>query len=432
MRLFPSRLLLLAVLSCARAQPAPQSAQFPEAAAGPARPAAPPADAQLQTQAGPGLYPSASSAPVELVESWPVETTLDHPDVRDAKDVWLEQIAGARRSLDFAEFYASNQAGSALEKVIAAVESAATRGVKVRWLGEEKFYKTYPETMDRLGKSPGVQVRRFDVAHVMGGVLHAKYFLVDGQELYLGSQNFDWRSLEHIQELGLRVREPTVVAALKDVFELDWALQAGAPRPKPTVSAAQFPVRTELGALTFVASPKEFLPDEALWDLPRLVQLIDSAKASVRVQVLIYRARGRGAFPELEEALQRAASRGVKVELLVSDWSKRKTTIGGLKALHAPPNLTVKIMTVPPFSGGHVPFARVVHAKYLVVDGERAWVGTSNWEKDYFFKSRNVGLVIDGGPLPARLDAFFGDNWNGRYVETLDPAADYVAPRTGE
>ena len=193
-------------------------------------------------------------------------------------------------------------------------------------------------------------------------------------------------------------------------------------------------MKTELGALTFVASPKGHLPDEALWDLPRLVQLIDGAASTVRVQLLTYRARGGrgGRFLELEEALQRAASRGVKVELLVSDWTKRKSTISGLKALHAPPALTIKILTVPPFSGGYVPFARVVHAKYMVVDGKSAWVGTSNWEKDYFTRSRNVGLIIEGGPLPARLDAFFADGWGGRYAETLDPNKEYVAPKVGE
>jgi phosphatidylserine/phosphatidylglycerophosphate/cardiolipin synthase-like enzyme len=397
-------------LACARAQPALPSAQ-------------------VETRAGPGLYAGSSETPLELVESWPVETTLDHPDIRDARQVWLELILRARKSLDFAEFYASNQPNSSLEQVVVAIEQAAARGVKVRWLGDEKFYRTYPDTMERIGKLPGAEMRRYDVAKVMGGgVLHAKYFIADG-EAYLGSQNFDWRSLEHIQELGVRVREPAVVGALKDVFELDWALSKEGERPKATVPAAAFPAQTDLGALTFVASPKGFLPDEALWDLPRMVQLIDAAKLSVRVQVLTYRSRS---FHELEDALTRAASRGVKVELLVSNWATRRSTIGGLKSLHAPPGLTIKIMTVPLWSKGYVPFARVVHAKYLVVDGKAAWIGTSNWERDYFFKSRNVGLIVDGGPLPPRLDAFFADNWNGRYVETLDPEKTYTPPKTGE
>jgi phosphatidylserine/phosphatidylglycerophosphate/cardiolipin synthase-like enzyme len=146
--------------------------------------------------------------------------------------------------------------------------------------------------------------------------------------------------------------------------------------------------------------------------------------------VLTYKARGRdgSSFPELEEALKRAAARGVKVELLVSDWSKRKGTIEGLQSLHAPPGLTVKILTIPQWSGGFVPFARVVHAKYMVVDGEQAWVGTSNWERDYFTQTRNVGVIVEGAPFAQQLERFFADNWTSPYVEEVDPKATYTAP----
>jgi hypothetical protein len=66
------------------------------------------------------------------------------------------------------------------------------------------------------------------------------------------------------------------------------------------------------------------------------------------------------------------------------------------------------------------------------VDGARAWVGTSNWERDYFYASRNVGLVIEGGPLPARLDAFFADNWGSTLAEAVDPSRTYAPPRVAE
>ena len=145
---------------------------------------------------------------VELVESAPLETTLDHADLRNADVVWLDMIGRAKTSLDFAEFYASNQAGSKLEPIVQALESAATRGVHVRFLAEEKFYKTYPETLERLAATKGIEMRRWNVAKDFGGILHAKYFVMDAAELYVGSQNFDWRSLDHIVELGLRVRAP--------------------------------------------------------------------------------------------------------------------------------------------------------------------------------------------------------------------------------
>jgi phosphatidylserine/phosphatidylglycerophosphate/cardiolipin synthase-like enzyme len=384
------------------------------------------------------VAPPPPPASIELVESWPLETSLDHADVRDAKDVWRELVDSARQRLDFAEFYASDEpkGPSALTPVVEAIERAARRGVRVRWLADAKFARTYPELLDRFARA-GVDVRRFDAAASLGGVLHAKYFLADGQA-YLGSQNFDWRSLEHIQEVGVRVAVPEVVRALSDVFELDWALAGGRvarpPQPPAEGAASTFPVATDGGQVTFVASPTGWLPDERLWDLRALERLVDSARRTVCLQLLTYRAHGGrgGDLPELEEALKRAAARGVRVEVLVSQWSEQPETLAGLKALLAPPALQVRLLTIPPHSAGFIPFARVAHAKYLVVDGERAWVGTSNWERDYFTASRNVGIVVEGGPLPARLDAFFAQNWAGPYAEPLDPAREYPAPRVAE
>src|SRR6187200_643354 len=98
----------------------------------------------------------------ELVESAPVETVLDHPDIRDAWQVWPEMIDGAKKTLDFAEFYASDDPdsrNSRLVPVIQAVERAAARGVRVRFLAEKVFQKTYPEILASLGSKPGIEVR---------------------------------------------------------------------------------------------------------------------------------------------------------------------------------------------------------------------------------------------------------------------------------
>jgi phosphatidylserine/phosphatidylglycerophosphate/cardiolipin synthase-like enzyme len=385
--------------------------------------------------------PSASRGEVlfELVESSPLETRLLHPQLAQAKDVWWTMIQQAAVSLDFAEFYASNAPGSALERIIEGIESAAKRGVKVRFLSEEKFYQTYPETLDRLGTVRGIEVRRYPTAQLSGGVMHAKYFIVDGKQAFLGSQNFDWRSLEHIQELGARVQIPAVVGALSDVYETDWALAGGGPRDSRVEAhrGQDFPVTVPLEdaplRITPVFSPRGWLPDESLWDLPRLVAAIDAAKRTVRVQLLTYRAESKdgAAFVELDSALRRAAGRGVTVQLLVSHWSTRKELIQPLQRLHAPPRLEVKLITIPPWSGGFIPYARVAHAKYLVIDGERGWVGTSNWERDYFERSRNVGLILESKRIGAQLDRFFLDGWDSPYAQFVDPAAHYEEPRIG-
>jgi len=347
---------------------------------------------------------------LELVESAPVETSLDHPDLRDAWEVWPQMIARAEARVDLGEFYASEQAPSRLTPVIDALYQALRRGVRVRFLAEARFAQIYPEVLASLAEH-GALVRHYDG-------LHAKYFVVDGREAYLGSQNFDWRSLEHTQELGVRFQQPDAVRALEDIFEADWS-----GRPGPPSTAYQFPQSVQGGGgMRLVASPRATLPDPRLWDLPALVQLIDSAKTSVRVQLLTY-----SDVPELGAALVRAAGRGVAVQLLLSDWELRPKTLPALRAVD--PRIAVRILTIPQASAGFIPFARVAHAKYCAVDGSRGWVGTGNWEPDYFFVSRNVGLVFDGGEVPRQLDAFFRTSWDSPYAAPFDRARDYQPPR---
>jgi phosphatidylserine/phosphatidylglycerophosphate/cardiolipin synthase-like enzyme len=394
---------------------------------------------------------------LQLVETSPIETTLDHADLPEAYVVWKEMIEEARRSLDFAEFYASDEPGSRLEPILAAMEEAAGRGVAIRFLAEKSFYKTYPEVLDRLRSHPEIAVRLYDVKPLMGGVLHAKYFLVDGEEAYLGSQNFDWRSLTHIQELGVRIRQTDVVGSLGDLFEFDWRLaaaggQGGSTGPEestvdsshvfrrsgPASSPARlFPVviadHGDTVRITPVMSPQGWIPDPALWDLPRLIDLIDSARRTLRVQLLTYgTVQRRNYFAPLETALRSAAARGVKVELLVSDWCERPGLIEGLQSLELVPGIEVRLVTIPPWSGGFIPYARVIHAKYMVADDDAAWIGTGNWEWDYFHASRNVGLVLDGRGPASVLNRFFSDGWNAPYAQPVHPCSTYVAPRIGE
>jgi phosphatidylserine/phosphatidylglycerophosphate/cardiolipin synthase-like enzyme len=311
-------------------------------------------------------------------------------------------IASAQSSIDLAEFYASDEGASRLTPVIQALKDAIKRGVKVCYLADAGFAKTYPQILDDLSAA-GAQVIKWDVRAKTGGVLHAKYFVVDKREAYLGSQNFDWRSLQHIEELGVRFSDPDAVAALESNFAYDWSIARGE-------QASAFENHSILSE-----DPQGLIPDENSYELPKLLRLIDSARKSVRVQLLTY-----SETPLLSEALRHAAARGVTVQLLVSNWELRPKTKAALAALE----VERKILSIPEAASGFIPFARVAHAKYCVVDGERGWVGTSNWEPDYFEKSINVGLIFDGGSseIPRQLERMFLRNWNSRYAKPFDEA----------
>lgn len=377
---------------------------------------------------------------LELVESWPVETTLDDPSMPEAHEVWLEMIGAARERLDFLHFYGASEPGGRLEPVIEAIAAAVRRGVRVRFVFDASFHAKQPEIPDRLAAMPGVEVRILDLRPLTGGVQHTKLFVVDDAEAFVGSQNFDWRSLEHIQELGVRVREPALVRQVREVFELDWALAGGATleQARAAIGGAAAPVDTtfrgEPVRAWMVASPRDLLPREESWEWPRLRAAIEGARERVRLQVMSYQIRnhGGGDWRELDDALRAAAARGVRVELIVSSWETRPGRIEALQDLARVEGIEVRLVDIPEASSGFIPYARTVHAKYATIDGALAWLGTSNAGGDYFLHSRNVGLFVEGAAMARALDAYFDRVWTSAYASVVDPARTYERPRIGE
>lgn len=369
---------------------------------------------------------------IELVESTPVETVLDDPEIPNTADVWIEMIRGASHSLDIAQFYIANREGEALEAVIQEITRAAQRGVTVRVLAEKKFESVYPETLEYFEETAGIVVRILDLHDAGGGVLHAKYFIIDGHTVFVGSQNMDWRALTHINELGVRVSSTPVATAYTRMFDYDWAIAGGA-SPETAEKSAAGLQRTDdntanitdtrgTHTISPVFSPRGLLPEGLAWDGEVLVGLIRSAEDSLKLQVLSY-----SAFEEFDAELRSAARRGVGISLLVSDWSLSPKRQEALKRMQRIENITVKISTIPEHSGGFISFARVEHCKYLLADADRAWIGTSNWSRDYFYASRNAGLLLHTPALASVLHRKYARSWDGPYTTVLNVDTTYTS-----
>src|SRR5262249_34524994 len=110
---------------------------------------------------------------LELVESAPLETTLDHADVRNAQEVWLQMIAAAQKSIDLSQFYVvgGEVADSPLEPVLRALQAAVRRKVRVRFLVDAAMSATYPAELARI-EAAGIELRRIDLRPLTGGVQH--------------------------------------------------------------------------------------------------------------------------------------------------------------------------------------------------------------------------------------------------------------------
>ena len=370
---------------------------------------------------GTALVPAPTAPPiVEVVSCVPLETEISRAGSRDAALVWMEMIQGARRSIDISEFYLSGKKGQALEPLILALLAAGRRGVRVRILSEAAMASTYPDTLKRFRGQANVLTRLFDWKKLTGGIQHAKYFIVDDREVFIGSQNFDWRSLTHIQETGLRINAPLFALALGRIFEADWQYNGGDQAAYQKLAALP-PLRFGADAV-LVASPLRLNPPGVNSALTELVAHIDRARSRITVQLLSYSLGIEGSskkFRQIDQALRRAAGRGVLVQMLVADWNLRASQVGGLQELALVPNVYVKFAAIPPFSGGFIPYARVVHSKVMRIDGNISWVGTSNWGHDYFYRSRNVEVVLRRPEVARVLDEIFLSLWNGPYVRAL-------------
>jgi phosphatidylserine/phosphatidylglycerophosphate/cardiolipin synthase-like enzyme len=382
-------------------------------------------------------------ADIEIVESTPIGTSLDNPDIRNAHEVWLEMIGRAQQTLDIEQFYISNETGKLLEDVLAAIYRAADRGVKVRVIVDARMYKTYPGSVDSLGRYRNIEARRIDFGAAGGGIQHAKYFIVDGEEVFMGSQNFDWRALEHIHELGLRIHDGKMASAFSDVFDLDWQIASMTP---DQLKLFKVPSRSFGSPVRFIGkagddavvlptySPIGWIPDSTRWDERTIVELINGAQKTLTLQFLSYSPLERrgGTYTAIDDAIRNAGKRGVKVRMIVSDWGKGSPAVGTLKELGSIPNIEVAFTSIPEWSGGYISFARVEHCKFIVADGEKFWLGTSNCEKSYFYSTRNLGIVCTSTRLAGRLAKIFQKSWDSPYKELITEKGEYAPREHGE
>ena len=377
----------------------------------------------------------------ELVQTAPVETSLRSDDLRDSATVWSEMFDSAKSEIVIGQFYAVNKPGSVFDKVVERLAAAGKRGVKIRFLMDQKGVGLSEKpTLDQLRAIPNLELRILDFSKLTGnGIIHAKYMVVDGATAFIGSQNFDWRAFEHIHETGLRITDPKLAGQVLAVFNQDWRAQAlteqGTAVPALNAITAAPNYRQETFLL---ASPNRYNPAGIGDSESGLPALLADAKSEVRIQLLDYAPLSYGPkgtrpyYAVIDNAVRAAANRGVKIKLMVSNWNMEQPAQAYLKSLAMLPNVEIRVVTIPVASGGFIPFARVIHSKTMVIDNQIAWVGTSNWSGGYMDLSRNMEVVMRNEKMAQRLAATQEQIWGSQYAQALDINKQYPKPVKGK
>lgn len=384
----------------------------------------------------------------QIVESVPEATIYGEATVPRTAQVWQEMIREAKTRIDIAAFYITDQPHSALSPVLDALVARARAGVSVRLLVDQSFLAENADTVAQLKTVPGIDVREFPVTRLTGGVLHAKYMVVDSQRVFVGSQNWDWRAMDQIHEIGAYIADDRLAQTFDAAFDFDWSLANTQDLPKAAIEAIKAPgfapvtdtdpvVINDADSAPLVLfpafSPPSLMPHAVTWEEPALVHAINSAQHVLRIQVMTLsalRSYGpKGWWTSLDAAIRDAAARGVDVRIIVADWALREPMQSYLKSLAALPHIAIKFSRVPQSPKGFIPYARVEHAKYAVVDDRSVYIGTGNWEWSYFNNTVDASVFVQGAGPAQTLMRIFERDWSGPYVETLDVATHYAAPR---
>jgi phosphatidylserine/phosphatidylglycerophosphate/cardiolipin synthase-like enzyme len=379
----------------------------------------------LQQQSNP---PSSNS--YQLVQSVPAGTQLANPKLPYAKETWVRSIQESQSTIDIEQMYVQGEDGEALDDVITALKQAAeVRNVKIRFLVSSKMKDTDPATMARIKAIKNLEMRDVDYGALTGGIQHAKFFIFDHKKIFVGSQNFDWKALTQILELGVQIEDATIASQLQSIFDLDWSMALTKKIPEDLGVAASADSQSDV---LMVASPAATTAKNIPDAFSELKGMILSANKILKISVMDYstfRYGSKQEWTELDQLLRIRAAEGLRIQLLVSHWNTEEPEIRSIKSLCQVPNVEVRIATIPEIANRPLSFARVNHGKFMIADSATLWMGTSNWSHGYFFATRGIEFIFKKPEMAADAEVVFDLLWKAPYTEPVDVNRDYPKPR---
>ena len=249
-----------------------------------------------------------------------------------------------------------------------ALVSAEKRGVQVRVLLNGRYYgggSSVNEAAYSYLKANGVPVRwspsRF-------ALTHQKTLLVDDKTAYIMTLNLVDEDYSTSRDFAVADTNRQDVSAIETTFTADWNNRS---------------IRPSDGA-DLVWSPGA---------LDSQLSLINSAKHTVD----IYNEEMDDSA--VTSALQAAARRGVDVEVVMtasSDWDSafKKLTGAG-----------VHVRTYKQDA------SRYIHAKMILVDGRRAFLGSQNFSAGSLDDNRELGIILSTGAIIRSLGGTFAGDY---------------------
>ncbi|GCE17370.1 phospholipase D-like domain-containing protein [Dictyobacter kobayashii] len=260
------------------------------------------------------------------------------------------------------------------KKVINALENAAHRQLDVRVILETHPYGSGSvsptQTMDQL-QAAGIKTQATSPDFAL---THEKGMIIDGQTAFIMTSNFTNAALGNSKytlnrEYGIIDTNAQDVKTVQDIFTADWNRQPfKLNNPRLVVS----PLNSHATFLALIRGAKKSLAIEA-------EEMQDS---------------------QVEQALTTAASHGVHIQVILPASSSSDSNSEGISIIKQ--------------AGVQVKQDQrlYMHAKIIIIDQQKAFVGSENISTASLDKNRELGIVVSDAAVLMALGRTFQTDWS--------------------
>ena len=246
--------------------------------------------------------------------------------------------------------------------VLEAMTYAVSRGVKVQALvapnskGWTKRNKKLSEELSKVGIEVAVpRARKEKIKRY-----HYKMMTIDNQVSLILTFNPTQKNLHYARDFGLLIKDQEIATELGRLFDADWAGEIFKPKDLP-----------------LLISPNN--------SRQKMLELLGSAERTIRIL---------DAKVEDQQAiglLLRKASLGCSIKIISEDTSYDEVV----------PNYHVRKL------------ARYkLHAKCIVVDGSRFFIGSQNLRPVSLDRRREVGVIVEDDGMARKIERVFDEDWD--------------------
>ncbi|NTU75801.1 MAG: DUF1669 domain-containing protein, partial [Anaerolineaceae bacterium] len=280
----------------------------------------------------------------------------------------VQAIDEARVSVDMAAYSLS------LKSVRDALLRAHNRGVQVRLVMEsDNLDSAVPQKLLDSG-IPIIGDRR-------EGLMHDKFAIIDGKEVWTGSMNFTLTSAYDDHNNLLRIQSPEIAALYEGEFEEMYTEYLFGPGGNKTTTIQ--PIMVNGHKVEAYFSPEDKIAG-------RILKVIASSRKSINIQAFAF------TRDDLGDEIIRRAKAGVNVRG-VFDSDQIDSNIGGEFPRFLDAGLDVH----------RDPFMNMLHDKLIIIDGEIIITGSYNFSNSAETKNDENVVIIWDAQLAAQYEQEF-------------------------